>query len=241
MKSRTILEKGEVIKLMIVGDYLIFRNGLKRLLENEACFKVVCELGDLSTASVEINKNSPDIVIVNSTEAENSDFKTFFTECCDDIPVIVLTGSKEARTHQKYLLLGAGGVVTKEQSPEILFKAIKHVYKEDLWFERKVMLQTISKLVEEKQNMPAAVHSPKYTALTDREWEVLKGICKGMKNKTLAETLFISETTVRHHLTSIFEKLNVKSRLALAILAFNDGVVEVPKENGNGNSSAKYH
>ena len=61
-------------------------------------------------------------------------------------------------------------------------------------------------------------------------------ICKGMKNKAIAEALFITETTVRHHLTSIFEKLNVKSRLSLAILAFNEGLVEVPAVENNYSS-----
>lgn len=105
---------------------------------------------------------------------------------------------------------------------------------QDLWFERKVLLTTISELVEERKNLPYNTHSQKYASLTDREWEVLKGVCQGMKNKNLADSLFIAETTVRHHLTTIFEKLNVKSRLALAILAFKDGVVEIQQdENGS--------
>jgi DNA-binding NarL/FixJ family response regulator len=119
--------------------------------------------------------------------------------------------------------------VTKEQSSKVLFKAIKKVNAGDLWFRRDVMKQTIDQLIREK-DMPAnSVNSDKYALLTDREKEVLESICAGMKNKVIAESLFITETTVRHHLTSIFEKLNVKSRLALAILAFNEGFVEVPK------------
>ena len=99
------------------------------------------------------------------------------------------------------------------------------------------MKQTIERLIEEKNSEPEKVKSQKYASLTEREKEVLSQICKGMKNKAIAESLFITETTVRHHLTSIFEKLNVKSRLALAILAFNEGLVEVPSSNGDKVSS----
>ena len=225
------MEKCELIKIMIIGDYLIFRSGLKRLLESENGFKVESEIGDLSTASVELKRAKPDVVIINSREAESSDFKTFSTEECNNTPILILTHSTEIRTHQKYLLLGAKGVVTKEQSPEILFKAIKQICVNDLWFERRVIMETISKLIEEKKDLPQKLPSQKYAALTEREWEVLTCLCQGMKNKIIAENLFITETTVRHHLNSIFEKLNVKNRLALATLAFKDGVVGIPSEN----------
>ncbi|MEP7037954.1 MAG: response regulator transcription factor [Acidobacteriota bacterium] len=227
------MNKNGKINIMIIGDYLIFRHGLKRLLETEEQLQVKSDMEDLSAASLEIKNNKPDVIIINSTEVENSDFKDFNDNHCSDIPIIILTHSEDLLVHQKYLLLGASGVVTKRQSPEMLFKAIKHVNMEDLWFSRKVVLLTISKLIEEKKSAPEKAQAQKYSNLTQREWDVLNGICTGMKNKAIAENLFITETTVRHHLTSIFEKLNVKSRLALAILAFNDGIVEVPSENNN--------
>ena len=222
---------GDTIKMMVVGDYLIFRNGLRQLLETEPDFKVVGEAADLSTASQLMDTNSLDVVLVNSTEVDRSDASAFFANYGAATPIIVLTHYTDPQVHQKYLLLGASGIITKEQSPEVLFKAIKHVHMDDMWFERKVILNTISRLLEERKDLPK-MHSKKYNALTVREWEVLNGVCKGMKNRALAESLFITETTIRHHLTSIFEKLNVKSRLALAILAYNDGVVGVPDGNG---------
>lgn len=227
------MRKSGKINVIIIGDYLIFRHGLKKLLETEEQLHVQNDMEDLSAASAEIKNNNPDVIIINSTEVDNSDFEDFVANYCSDIPVLVLTHSEALHVHQKYLLLGASGVVTKVQSPEILFKAIKHVNMNDLWFSRKVVLQTISKLIEEKKNAPEKLQAQKYSNLTQREWDVLNGICSGMKNKAIAEHLFITETTVRHHLTSIFEKLNVKSRLALAILAFNDGIIEVPSESNS--------
>lgn len=225
------MENHDLIKIIIIGDYLIFRNGLKRLLETNPQFKVVGEMSGLTEAIQEVSKRKVDVIIINSTELADSDFNTSLTNHFHDIPILVLTHSIDIQTHQKYLLLGASGVVTKEQTPETLFKAIRQVHLNDLWFDRRIILQTIAKLLGEMKDIPQKLHSQKYVSLTNREWEVLHGVCKGMKNKALAESLFITETTVRHHLTSIFEKLNVKNRLALAILAYNDGVVEIADKN----------
>ena len=76
--------------------------------------------------------------------------------------------------------------------------------------------------------------------MTDREKQVVELICVGMKNKDIAESLFITETTVRHHLTSVFNKLEITSRLELVIYAFKNSLVDCRKlrlrHNGNGHS-----
>lgn len=218
---------------MIVGDYLIFRNGLRLLIDSQENFKVVSEVADLLEATSEIARLRPDVLLVDSDEVINGEFSKFLASACKGIPAIVLTNTKNAQTHQRYLLMGASGVVTRKQEAGVLFKAIEKVNADDLWFKREVMKKTIEKLIRDKHDAPQKIYTGKYDSLTDREREVLSSICKGMKNKEIAESLKITETTVRHHLTSIFEKLNVKSRLALAILAFNEGLVEVPPKGSS--------
>jgi DNA-binding NarL/FixJ family response regulator len=93
------------------------------------------------------------------------------------------------------------------------------------------MNETIRQLVTERKSMPEEIYSYNCSGLSTREREVLILICQGMKNKIIADKLFISETTVRHHLTSIFEKLNVTSRLELVVHAFKEKLVEVPLES----------
>lgn len=225
------MESNNVIKVLIIGDLLIFRNGLRMLLETRDNLKVVGEASDVSEVSSSINGSRPDVILIDSSQITNSDLKSLLSQCCENIPTIVLTNSQSAQTHQKFLLEGASGVVTKEQEPGVLFKAISQVCSDDLWFRREVMKDTIERFINERNNAPEAIYSNKYYSLTEREREVLSSICQGMKNKDIAKTLFITETTVRHHLTSIFEKLNVKSRLALAILAFNEGLVEIPAKD----------
>ena len=219
------------IKVMVIGDFLIFRNGLRLLLETEKNIKVVGEAADLSEASNLIPKIRPDVLLVDSSEADKGIFTSFVSSQPSYASIIVLTNSSEIEMHRKYLMLGVNGVVTKEQTANILFKAINKVHDGEVWFVRKLMDETIRQLVTEKKSMPEEIYSYNCAGLTVREREVLILICQGMKNKIIADKLFISETTVRHHLTSIFEKLNVTSRLELVVHAFKEKLVEVPVES----------
>ncbi len=219
------------IKVMVIGDFLIFRNGLKLLLETEKNIKVVGEAADLPEASDLIPKIRPDVLLVDSSEADKGLFTLFVSSQPNYTSIIVLTNSSEIEMHRKYLMLGVNGVVTKEQTANVLFKAINKVHDGEVWFVRKLMDDTIRQLVTEKKSMPEEIFSYNCSGLSTREREVLILICQGMKNKIIADKLFISETTVRHHLTSIFEKLNVTSRLELVVHAFKEKLVEVPVES----------
>lgn len=230
MEDRLIMNTLKEIRIMLVGDFLIFRNGLKLLLEIEKNIKVVGEANDLPESLKLIPKVKPDLLLVDDGKSNNDNFTSFLSSQSNYIPIIVLTNSKEMETHRKYLMLGINGVVTKEQNVNVLYKAIDKVNKGEYWFVRKLIDETIKQLVTERKSAPENLYSYNCAALTAREREVLSHICKGMKNKAIAEKLFITETTVRHHLTSIFEKLKVNSRLELVVHAFREKLVEIPVE-----------
>ncbi len=225
------MDSSKEIKIIIVGDFLIFRSGLKILLEKETRIKVCGEAGNLAETTNLIEKTKPDILLIDSDQIDNNSLSTFFAAQKNNIPTILLTNSMDAETHQKYLLLGVDGLVSKEQNAEILFHAIKQVSLGDVYFDRKLMSETIKRLVNEKNSLPEKLYNYNSSILTDREQEVLTLLCRGMKNKVISENLFITETTVRHHLTSIFEKLKVNSRLELVVHAFREGLVEIPAEH----------
>jgi DNA-binding NarL/FixJ family response regulator len=236
-QRQMIMDIKKEIKIMIIGDFLIFRNGLKLLLETENGFKVGGEAADLTEASKLIYRIKPDILLIESAEIDNGNFEAFYTALPNLIPILVLTNSRSIENHQKYLMIGVDGLFSKEENAEMLFKAINQVSKGDIWFKRKLMMQTIKHLVNEKKSIPEKLYSYNCAVLTEREREVLMLICKGMKNRVIADNLFITETTVRHHLTSIFEKLNVNSRLELVVHAFNEKLVEIPTESFAGFNS----
>jgi DNA-binding NarL/FixJ family response regulator len=225
----------EKIRIVVIGDFLIFRSGLRLLLENEDCFQVVGEAADLREALASVTNCEADIFLLDAAAIDNGNLETFKSSLKNETPILVLTNSRQTETQQGYLELGINGIISKEKSAEALFKAIRQVSVGDLWFQRKMMVEAIQSLVKEKKTLPEKLFSYNCVSLTTREREVLTLICKGMKNKAIADSLFITETTVRHHLTSIFEKLKVSSRLELVVHAFNKKLVEIP--NGNGVSS----
>lgn len=242
--EKTTVDLLNKIKILIVGDFLIFRNGLKLLLETEKEFEVIGQAADLAEATDLIGRTKPDLLLIESAEIDNGTFDSFIASMAEYIPILVLTNSKHLEKHKKYLQLGIDGLFSKEKSAESLFKAIRQVSAGDLWFQRKLMSDTIKELVKERKLLPEQLYSYNCSILTAREREVLMLICRGMKNKIIADHLFISETTVRHHLTSIFEKLKVNSRLELVVHAFNEKLVEIPFEpmpsfdNSNGAKAA---
>lgn len=222
------MDENKEIRIMIVGDYLIFRNGLKMLLETEKNIKVVGEATELAEAGLLLNKVKPAILLIESADIDDDNFEAFLSSLPGHTPTIVLTNSRSPEKLQRYLLLGVDGLVSKEQTAEVLISAIRQVAEGDMWFDRRLMGDTIKQLVNEKKSMPEKMYSYNCAVLTEREREVLLLICQGMKNKVIADNLFITETTVRHHLTSIFEKLKVNSRLELVVHAFKEKLVEIP-------------
>jgi len=121
--------------------------------------------------------------------------------------------------------MGARGLVFKENTPEILIKAIQKVHAGEVWLERKMMASVISDMSRVLSGKPDAT-SRQIATLTARERQVVSLIGEGLKNRDIAGRLFITEATVRHHLTSIFGKLDVKDRCELVVYAFRHGLAE---------------
>ena len=112
--------------------------------------------------------------------------------------------------------VGAKGLVLKEQCVETLFRAIERVHAGEIWFDRKHLIS----LIEKVSSTPGS-DVLKLNQLTRRELDVVRLVGSGLKNREIAERLFISERTVRAHLESIFQKLRVKDRVGLAIWSVN--------------------
>ena len=142
------MEANYKINVTIVGNSLIFRNGLKMLIENEKAFKVIDEAATLTEALASIGKYKPDVLLVDSSEIENTDAEAFFSECCDDIATLILTNSTDPVQHQNYLLLGVNGVVTKDQGAEVLFKAITEKRGENFGIRRPTRLNEIAAIAD---------------------------------------------------------------------------------------------
>lgn len=228
-----------LIRILLIGDYPIFRTALRMVLETDQRIRVVAESSPLEITADVISEETSDLVVVDLPDFSGEDVLPFFQDA--GIPVLVLVGKHDLGFYQRCLRFGIGGLILKEESTDTLFKAIEKIHDGEIWFDRTVMGETIRQLVVEKQIIHDHPKNHTSGSLTDRERQVVDLICKGMKNKELAERLFISETTVRHHLTSIFSKLEITSRLELVVYAFKNNLVKIPERNGshsgNGHSA----
>lgn len=228
------------INIFLICDLSIFRTALCMLIESDSRFKVVGEASDANTAVEQIAKSRPSIILVDVSDVDERALLPLSVPEIAKIPVLILTRKDQVEFYQQCLKLGIKGLVSKQNGAEVLYKAIEKVCEGEFWFDRSIMGATIRHMLNEKQSFMDNPAVQKANGMTEREREVVELICRGMKNKGIAEKLFIAETTVRHHLTSVFNKLEVESRLELVIYAFKHQLVKVPsqqtmyEENGDG-------
>jgi len=216
------------ITIMIIDDHVVIRSGLRMLIEHDQQMLVVAQAGNRAEALERATSSRPDVIILDLLLGDE-DGLTFLPEMCQASPnsrVLVLTGVQNPDAHRRAIRRGAMGIVLKEHAADQLLKAIKKVHEGEVWIERSMMGSMIQEF-----NKPALVDPEltKIESLTDREREVIALIGEGLKNKQVGERLFISETTVTHHLSSVFSKLEVSDRLELIIYAFRHGLAKIPK------------
>ena len=216
------------ITIMIVDDHVVIRSGLRMLIEHDQEMLVVAQAGNRTEALERATTSRPDVIILDILLGDD-DGLSFLPELCQASPssrVLVLTGVQNPDAHRRAIRRGAMGIVLKEHAADQLLKAIKKVHDGEVWIERSMMGSMIQEF-----NKPALVDPEvtKIESLTDREREVIALIGEGLKNKQVGERLFISETTVTHHLSSVFSKLEVSDRLELIIYAFRHGLAKMPK------------
>lgn len=218
------------IRILIVNDQLVVREGLRMLIEDHPGIKVV-GMASTRTEALDIIAREPCDLIILDLELGGYSAISFIPqlrEAAKDARVLVLTGSRDAGTHQKAAQLGAMGVVLKKDAAELLLKAIEKVYKGEAWLDR-VTLGTLLFQMSNQDRESIDPSAKKISSLTDRERQVIALIAEGLKNRQIAERLFISPTTVTHHLSSIYSKLGVADRLELVIYAFANKLAKMPE------------
>lgn len=226
----TTIDKKQ-IRVVIVDDHTMIRTGLRMLIENEAGMSVVGEASNRVEAVDVVKREKPDIIILDVDLAGESSLDAMpdlLAGTSGKAHVLMLTGVRDVEVHARAAQLGARGLVLKEKASEVLIKAIQRVHEGEIWFDRAMMsnlLMEMTRRKTEKEDPEAA----KIMTLTDREREIITLIGEGLKNKQIAERLFISETTVRHHLTSIYGKLEITDRLELFIYAYRHGLISPPE------------
>ena len=181
------------IRILIIDDQLIVREGLRMLIENHPGTKVVA-MGSTRSEALDIIAREPtDLIILNLELGGNSalSFIPELREAAKDARILVLTGQRDSATHQKAAQHGAMGVVLKEDAADLLLKAIEKVYKGEAWLDRLTLGSLIFQMSsQEKETVDPRTR--KIASFTDRERQVIALIAEGLKNRQIAERLFIS-------------------------------------------------
>jgi len=217
------------IRIVLVDDHALVLAGLRMLIESQPGLAVVGEASTPEQAVELVGRERPQIVLLDLDLAGRSGLDVIpdIRACSPGSRIVVLTGLRDAAAHQQAVRSGARGVVLKEMAADVLVKAIEKVHAGEAWLNRTMIADVLADLpraAKEKEDP----EGPRIRSLSAREREVLALIGEALSNKRIAERLCITETTVRHHLTSIFSKLGVSDRLELLVYAHRHKLVPPP-------------
>lgn len=222
-------------KIIIIDDHQLFREGVKRILDFEESFEVLAEGDDGSEALALVEEHKPDVVImdINMPEVNGVDATSKLVEKYPDTKVIILSIHDDENYVTHALQSGALGYLLKEMDAEELVEAVKVVSKGGSYLHPRVTHNLIAdyrRLSSDdgkgKGFQQTEVVRPLHL-LTRRECEVLQLLADGKSNRGIGEALYISEKTVKNHVSNILQKMNVNDRTQAVVTAIKKGWVEV--------------
>jgi two-component system nitrate/nitrite response regulator NarL len=218
------------IKIVLVDDHAVIRAGLRLLIEARCDMKVVGEAANAADAIAVTTSTQPDVIVLDLNLVGDSglDCLPRLLAVAPRARVLVLTGVNDYEMHRQAARLGARGLVHKAKAAEVILKAIERVHAGEVWFDQYLISGMLTEMAHPGGHKKNGAEEAKITSLTRREHEVVGLVCEGLRNKQISERLFISQTTVSHHLTSAFSKLGVTDRLELVVYAYTQGIVKPP-------------
>ncbi|MER1957448.1 MAG: response regulator transcription factor [Solibacillus sp.] len=221
-------------KIIIIDDHQLFREGVKRILDFEDSFEVVAEGDDGIDVLGLYERNEPDVVLmdINMPEKNGVEATAELIEKYPDAKVMVLSIHDDESYVTHALKSGALGYMLKEMDADEIVEAIKVVSNGGSYLHPKVTKNLVAEFRrlsehENKGNFHQTEIRRPFHLLTKRECEVLQLLTDGQSNRTIGETLFISEKTVKNHVSSILQKMNVNDRTQAVVTAIKNGWVEV--------------
>ena len=217
--------KTDAVRVLIADDQPIFRHGVRKLLETDPGLRVVGEAADGGEVVRLARVLLPDVLLLDFTMRGTGGLDTVreLSTLFPPVHTLLLTAAAGKDDVIEALQLGAHGVILKQSATDLLLKSIHTLMAGHYWIGR----ESVADLVETLRQVTVAVErhgrSRKF-GLTVRELEVVSKVDAGYANKEIAQEFSITDKTVKHHLTNIFDKLGVSSRLELALFAIHHGL-----------------
>ncbi|MGF1910974.1 response regulator [Vibrio kasasachensis] len=197
-------------RVMLVDDHPLMRRGLSQLLSFEDEFDVIAEVSSGAEAVAKNHEIEPDLILLDLNMKGMSGLDTLNALRADscDASIVILTVSDSAADIDALIKAGADGYLLKDTEPDDLIDVLKKSLQGD-----KAYSAEVAQYLAERENK-----SDVFDTLTDREMQILRQVAKGLRNKQIADNLFISESTVKVHMKSLLKKLVVPSRTAATVL-----------------------
>ncbi|MCX6005746.1 MAG: response regulator transcription factor [Chloroflexi bacterium] len=211
------------IKILIVDDHPVVREGIGAMLKREPDFKIVGEASNGLEAVEQARELSPDVILMDlrMPEMDGVEAISRIKEAKPEVKFIILTTFSDDEYIFKGIAAGARAYLLKDAPREELFKAIRAVSRGESLIQTVVASRVLDKLAELSRKNPGA------ETLSEREVEVLRLMAKGVSNSNIAEELSITQSTVKTHITSIFQKLNVTTRTEAVTTALKRGIIQL--------------
>lgn len=204
----------ERIRLLLVDDHPLFREGLARLLASEPDFEVVDQCSTSTEALQWLSRSEVNVVLLDFDlgNEQGSHFISSARHSGYTGKILMVTAGMNAMESSLALKMGASGIVLKHNSPGILANAIRLVAHGEMWVDQKVIQQMADRFLQgNQQGLPKT--------LTRREDQVLRGVFEGLANKEIAVKIGVSETSVKATLQQLFHKTGVRTRSQLVRIA----------------------
>lgn len=209
---------------MLVDDHLIVREGLKLIIESQTDMRITIDAKDGEEAIMKAKSSKPDIILMDINMPILNGLETL--RIMNDLgirsKVIILTGHQNKEYILEATKMGAKGYLFKNSEVSNLIKAIREVNIGRSYMEPTVANVLMQNTYEDKSDK--SLEMEKIEALSRREYEVLALLSVGLNNKAIGEELYISEKTVKNHITQVFKKLQVKDRVQAAHFAYNNSI-----------------
>lgn len=220
----------EPMRILLVDDYILFRKGLRALLDSMPDFEVVGEAENGQEALEQAQKLMPDLILMDITMpvCDGLEATRRILAQMPYVKIVVLTVAEDDQSLFEAIKSGAYGYLLKKLEPDELFEMLRGVSRGEAPISRYMaskIMREFSQLAQETEPKSETQH------LTDREREVLQLVAQGLSNKAIADKLFVAENTVKNHLKNILTKLHLENRVQVAVYAAQQGWVNAPKQD----------
>ncbi len=234
MRDQPAAVHDQKIRILILDHHLLVRQGIRLMIESQPGLEVVGEAGTRADALAITQQlaslDQLDIILLdlNLDDEPDPGIIVALLDVAPTAKIILVSAFNDTSLQRQAVHAGVMGILTKQDHQDVLIKAIQKVYMGEVWIDRSMMANVLLRFRQQGGDEPEDPDELAIQQLSFREKEVIELIGEGLKNKDIADRLSISEFTVRHHLTSIYSKLDVNDRLELLIFAYRCKLIELP-------------